>query len=226
MFILIISSYQASTGMRLYLSSFLFGNYPQKFAELVAPGNRAALILNALDNREMVRQKFLESQTSALTNLGFTVEELDLRCFFGRQNELKDALGQANSVWVNGGNSFLLRRAMKQSGFDVTITDLLLEDKIVYGGFSAGVVVLSPSLRGLEIIDDPFDVSDDYESETLWDGLGIIDFSIGVHYQSNHPESRRINEVVEYYKEHNIPYKTLRDGEVLIKKGNNFESLV
>ena len=211
--------------MRLYLSSFLLGNQPQKFPELVEPGRQLALILNALDNRQKIRAEFLDSQTKALSDLGFLVEELDLRAYFGRQNELMTLLESTNAVWVNGANTFLLRRAMKQSGFDSIISHLLAEDKIVYGGFSAGVVVLSPSLRGLEITDDPVEVSEGYESETLWDGLGVIDFSVAVHYQSDHPESKLTDKEIEYYKKHNIPYKTLRDGEVLIVKADNLESL-
>ncbi len=211
--------------MRLYLSSFLIGDHPEKFVELIGPGKRVALILNALDIRPASRDKFLASQTETLTGLGLEVEELDLRKYFDRSKELGALLQGKDAVWINGGNTFLLRRAMKQSGFDRIIKDLLEKDEIVYGGFSAAVVILSPSLEGLEIVDDPIEVSEGYEPEALWDGLGLIDFSVAVHYDSDHPESALMDQEIEYYKKHNIPYKTLRDGEVLIKNGDSFELL-
>jgi dipeptidase E len=210
--------------MRLYLSSFLIGDHAEKFVELVGPGKRVALILNALDHRPASRDKFLSSQTETLTELGFEVEELDLRKYFDRSETLNALLQEKDAVWINGGNTFLLRRAMKQSGFDHIIKDLLEKDEIVYGGFSAAVVILSPSLK-LEIVDDPIEVSEGYAPETLWDGLGLIDFAVAVHYDSDHPESALMDQEIAYYQKHNIPYKTLRDGEVIIKNGDSLEVL-
>jgi dipeptidase E len=201
------------------------GNQPEKFVELIGPGKRVALILNALDHRQASRDKFLASQSEALIELGLAVEELDMRKYFDRSEELKNMLQEKDAVWINGGNTFLLRRAMKQSGFDRIIKDLLEKDQIVYGGFSAGVVILAPSLKGLEILDDPIEVSEGYEPETLWDGLGLIDFAVAVHYDSDHPESALMDEEIEYYKKHNIPYKTLRDGEVIVNNGDSLEML-
>ena len=84
--------------MRLYLSSFLLGNHPEKFTELVESGRHLMLILNALDNRQKIRDEFLDSQTKALSDLGFLVEELDLRAYFGRQNELMTLLKSTNAL--------------------------------------------------------------------------------------------------------------------------------
>ena len=50
----------------------------------------------------------------------------------------------------------------------------------------------------------------------IWEGLGIIDYVIVPHYKSVHLESEIMEEVVEYLIENKIPYKTLRDGEVII----------
>lgn len=207
--------------MRLYLSSFLIGDEPEKFVELVGAGKRVALILNALDNFPETRDEFFTSQTESLNDLGFAVEELDLRRHFNKSGELRKILEEKDAVWANGGNTFTLRRAMKQSGFDLIITDLLETNAIAYGGFSAGSVILSPSLRGLEITDNPNDVPDGYDKEIIWDGLGLIDFSIAVHYQSDHSESGLTDLEIEYYKANKIPYKTLRDGEVIIIRNDN-----
>jgi dipeptidase E len=50
----------------------------------------------------------------------------------------------------------------------------------------------------------------------LWDGLGIIDHVFLPHFDSDNPESDAIRKQLDYCKEKGIPYKTLRDGEVII----------
>ena len=97
------------------------------------------------------------------------------------------------------------------------------DDKIVYAGFSAATVIATPDLHGLDITDNPNEVPPSYDPEIIWDGLGFIDFSVAVHYKSDHPESHLTDKEIEYYKDHNIPYKTLRDGEVLIKNGKDIK---
>ena len=202
--------------MKLYLSSFVIGNDPQQLVSLVGEGKKAVVILNALDHKEEARVHFLSSQTQALTELGFVVEELDLRNYFGKQEELKKILSTKDMVWINGGNTFILRRAMRQSGFDWVITDLIKKESIVYGGFSAAVCILAPTLKGLEITDDPNIVPEGYDKEIIWDGLGIIDYSVAVHYDSDHSESHLTDKEITFYEANNMPYKKLRDGEVII----------
>jgi len=209
--------------MRLYLSSYKLGNKPKELAVLAGSGKRAAVILNALDAYQDTRNRFLSEQISDLEKLGFEVEEVDLRNYFGKKSELKKIMEAKDVVWINGGNTFILRRAMKQSGFDEIIKNLVQDDKIVYAGFSAATVIATPDLHGLDITDNPNEVPPSYDPEIIWDGLGFIDFSVAVHYKSDHPESHLTDKEIEYYKDHNIPYKTLRDGEVLIKNGKDIK---
>jgi dipeptidase E len=202
--------------MKLYLSSFKLGDNPEQLVSLVGEGKKAVVILNALDYKDEARARFFASQKQALTELGFTVEELDLRHYFGKQEELRILLNTKDLVWINGGNTFILRRAMRQSGFDTIITDLIKKESIVYGGFSAAVCILAPTLKGLDITDDPNVVPDGYDKEIIWDGLGIIDYSVAVHYQSDHPESHLTDKEIAFYEENDMPYKKLRDGEVIV----------
>src|SRR4051812_34643410 len=123
--------------MRLYLSSFDLGDKPEELVALAGSARRAAIIVNALDNRPDRRAVWLKKQTEKLVDLGFSVTELDLRSYFGPSDKLKGILNEIDVVWINGGNAFVLRRAMKQSGFDVFIKSALARDEIVYAGFSA-----------------------------------------------------------------------------------------
>jgi dipeptidase E len=104
---------------------------------------------------------------------------------------------------------------MRQSGFD-----LIQDGALVYGGFSAGAVVATPTLKGIELVDDPHEIPDGYEPEVIWEGLGLYDAAIAPHYKSDHPESAAIDRVVAYFERNNLPYKPLHDGEAIVVKEN------
>lgn len=210
--------------MRLYLSSYRLGNQPDKFVSLFGSNKRAALILNARDNFSPTdREKGTVEQAEVLAKLGIIASELDLRKFFGNPDALRKELSQYDAVWIPGGNAFLLRRAMHDSGFDLIIKNLLDQDKIVYAGYSAAVIVLSPTLRGIELVDDASAVRETYQVDPIWDGLSILSYSVVPHYQSNHPESAAIDKVVEFFEKERIPFKPLKDGQAIVINGKREE---
>lgn len=205
--------------MKLYLSSYRLGNNPKKLIELFSDDKKIAVIANAMDfvddsqREESAKQSIME-----LKNLGLFPEEIDLRDYFGKQNELSRKLNNYGAVYVRGGNTFVLRRAMAQSSFDKWIKNKNRDPNFVYAGYSAGICVLSPTLHGLELVDDPNIVPQGYNQKIIWDGLSIVDFSIAPHYKSDHPESGNVDKEVEYFIKHKMPFKTLHDGEIIIKK--------
>jgi dipeptidase E len=203
--------------MKLYLSSYHLGNKPEKLKVLVKENAKAAIILNAADNSASEkRSSYVTSQIDALVTLGIQAEELDLRDYFHDSQGLATKLSGYDLVWVVGGNAFVLLRAMKQSGFDTLIVPLVENDEIVYSGFSAGAVVATPSLHGLELVDDKDTVPVGYNKEIVWTGLHLVGKSIAPHYKSNHPESEAVNKVVKYFLENGMDYWTLSDGQALI----------
>ena len=178
---------------------------------------RVALILNASDAwGDAVHDTRVDEQTAMLRGIGLEAADIDLRKYFGRGKELEGELAGYGSVWVAGGNTFVLRRAMYDSGFDRTITRMLRDDAIAYGGYSAGICVLAPTLRGLELVDDPAELALAYGKEILWDGLGILPYTPVPHFQSELPESKQIDDVVEFLEHMQMPYKTMRDGDVIV----------
>jgi dipeptidase E len=209
--------------MRLYLSSFDLGDAPEELLALTGSARRTAVIVNALDNRPRARADWLEDQGKKLVDRGYAVRELDLRDYFGAADRLEAVLRDTDLVWINGGNAFILRRAMRQSGFDTLIKRALARDAIVYGGFSAATVIAFDSLEGLELVDDPNDVPAGYDAEIVWEGLGLIPYAVAVHFQSVHSESALVDREVAFYRANRIPYRTLRDGEALVIAGTREE---
>src|SRR5262245_3330792 len=138
--------------MHLYLSSYRFGNAPSTLRTFVRAGSAAVVIANALDSTDDVPRKKAGTarEIEALRRLGFTAYELDLRSFFGRPHALRERLAAIGLIWVRGGNTFLLRRALKQSGLDEYLLRRKGDDSLIYGGYSAGAIVVSPTLAGIE----------------------------------------------------------------------------
>lgn len=205
--------------MKLYLSSYGLGNKPERLLKLLSNNKKAGVIINSMDMvPEEVRREKLESEISDLRTLGIQGEELDLRNYFSKEDELRRKLLEYKMVWVRGGNTFILRRAYAYSGFDKILKEKLSGEFFVYAGYSAGICLLAPSLKGLEIVDDPNLIPKGYQPKIIWEGLGFLDYSICPHYRSNHPESRMIEKSVQYFIDNKIKYKTLRDGEVIIEE--------
>lgn len=207
--------------MNLYLSSYRLGNHAEILQEMVGDNKKVAIIANSMDYvGESDRQRGVDRESDDMTSLGLLPEELDLRKYFGKQIELEKKLEEFGAAWVRGGNSFLLRQAMERSGFARALPKKLAEENFVYAGYSAGIVVLCPTLEGLELV-DPVDAKPHgYKSNLIWRGLGILDYCIAPHFDSNHPESEAIDNVVDYFRQHEFAYKTLRDGEVIVVRGS------
>lgn len=208
--------------MRLYLSSFRLGSRHDLFASLSGANNRVALILSAGDAwGDQAHAYRVIEQTAMFFETGMQVTDVDLRTYIERGNELERDLRTYGSVWVAGGNTFVLRRAMHDSGFDRIVTRMLRDDAIAYGGYSAGICVLAASLRGLELVDDPTEVEQAFQKDVIWDGLGILPYLPVPHFQSEHPESESIDEVVNFLKTEGLPHRILRDGEVIVINGSS-----
>lgn len=206
--------------MKMYLSSYRLGDNPQQLVDLVGNNKKVAVIPNALDFSTEIdrRNAGVQREIDDLKQLGLEPEEVDLRDYFGKPEELTKKLSEYGVVWVRGGNTFVLRRAFKESGMDEWLVGQKDNKELVYAGYSAGVCILSPSLKGLDTVDDPNIVLEDYKKETIWEGLGLIDFAFAPHYKSNHPETEMVDKEVEYFIKNGIEYKTLHDGEVIIIK--------
>ena len=205
--------------MRLYLSSYQFGDDPHRFATMVGGRRRGYVIMNALDASADTgrRAAAAQNQRAALRALDLYAEELDVRSV--RAGEAARVLERADFVWVHGGNVFVLRAALAESGMDAALREALAADTLVYGGFSAGACVLGPSLAGYERCDPPADVTA-LGGTVRWDGLGVLDRAIVPHLDSpEHPDSAPLEELAAEWRQNGTPFIGLRDGEALVIGG-------
>jgi dipeptidase E len=213
--------------MRLFLSSQDLGNYADVAFRLAGPNKKALFIKNAQDDKPPEERNFSNPEKKKMfEDVGFEFEMIDLRDYFGKPKELEKKVKQAGSFWSSGGNTFILRRAMAASGLDNILKKLLAEDKILYGGWSAGAMIMTPDLRGPDWSEeDRADiVPKGYDPEPIFDGLGMVDFYIVPHFGSTlHGNSP--NELSRYYQEHKLKHYILSDGQVVLIEGEKTEVL-
>lgn len=205
--------------MNLYLSSYKIGDEVERLQSFFGENKRIGYIPNALDFSAADAQRkkdHIKADIASLEEIGLQAEMIDLREYFDAPNALRARLAALGGVWVSGGNVFVLRQAMHLSGFDVILHELTARSDFVYGGYSAAGCVLSKTLDAYRIVDDATDLPYEQLKEVLWKGIGLIDFAFLPHVDSNHPESFDIDKEIAYCSENTIPFKTLRDGEVLI----------
>ena len=204
--------------MKLYLSSYRLGDRAPDLARMVGGAKRVGVVPNALDfssDTDRLEQG-LAREFRDLREIGLFPEELDLRAYFCAPAQLEAAIAKLDALWVVGGNAFVLRRAMSQSGLDGILVRRSHEPGFVYAGYSAGSCVVGSTLRGIDLVDDPSVVPAGYAQEPLWDGLGLVPFAIAPHYRSPHPQSGLMEDVIGTFINNGIPFIALRDGEAYV----------
>lgn len=205
--------------MNFYLSSYKFGDALEPLRAMVPANKRLGHINNARDfvGRDPKRAAWnLSTELEFLNEIGFEAEELDLKEYFGRKEELKAKLDSLGGLWVSGGNAFVLRQAMRLSGFDELFPALRQRKGFFYGGYSAGICILSHDLKAIDYVDDVQNFPYEGISKPIYEALGVFDYYFMPHYDSDHPESEMIGREVQRCIDQKWLFKALRDGEVIL----------
>jgi dipeptidase E len=129
-------------------------------------------------------------------------------------HEAADPVGAvrgAQAVFVGGGNSFRLLRALQRLGLIAVIRQRVLAGA-PYLGSSAGTNMACPSLRTTN--DMPIVQPSSFEA------LGLVPFQINPHYVDPDPASRHMGEtrerrITEFLEENDVPVLGLREGSWL-----------
>lgn len=215
--------------MRLFLSSQDLGNYADVAAKMAGKNKRAAYIKNSQDDLPSEQRNFSTPEKKKMFEAaGFEFEELDLRDYFGKPDKLLNKLSNFGSLWSAGGNVFVLRRAFTASGLDKILISLLKENKILYGGWSAGAMIMTPDLKGADWSEEdrPHIIPKGYDQnqKVIWKGLGLVPFYIAPHF-GNPKFGEGPQKMIDYYKKNKLPHYVLQDGQVIVIDGNKEEFL-
>jgi dipeptidase E len=127
------------------------------------------------------------------------------------------AVLEAEALFIGGGNTFRLLRALQQRSLLEPIRRRV-EAGMPYMGSSAGTVVTCPTIRTTN--DMPI-----VEPESL-QALGLIPFQINAHYLDPDPASTHMGEtrevrLLQFHEENAAPVVGLREGTMLRVQGSS-----
>jgi len=206
--------------MRLFLASKDFGGHADRLRELVGNNRKALVITNARNHKPKDDQReVIEKNRNLFEENGFEFAELDLRDFFGKEDQLREFVDREKPglVFALGGNYFILMRAFAQSGFDNILKDKLNKDELVYGGSSGGSMVATPDLRYYNDQKATV-VPAGYDKESVYDGLKLVDFYISPHQDQNWYKPY-IKDRLKKLERDRKPFITLDDSDVYVVDG-------
>lgn len=113
----------------------------------------------------------------------------------------------ANILVITGGNTFTLLRNLRRSGLDKAVLNFSKKDNFVISGFSAGALVLTPTIKicGLPNFDENVVGLKDLS------GLKLVDFEVFPHYSESMKET-----LAEYRKKTSNEVKEITDDDYLL----------
>jgi len=156
-------------------------------------------------------KSYLEIHKEMLRKEGYVFEELDIED--KTEDELRELLKNKNAVYVEGGNTFYLLKAVRESGFDKVIKELL-EKGVVYIGSSAGSYIACPTIEMATWKPKPrdrFGVTD-------FTGLNLVPFLVKAHYRREDEDVIKKGILQSKY-----PVKVLEDGQAILAEGDEYK---
>lgn len=154
---------------------------------------------------------YIETHKEMMMKEGYDFEELDVE---GKnENELRELLKDKNAVYVEGGNTFYLLKAVRESGFDKVIKELI-ENGIPYIGSSAGSYIACPTIEMATWKPkqkDRFGVAD-------FTSMDLVPFLVVAHYD---PEFKDL--LKDKISQTKYETKVLKDGQAILVEDDNYK---
>jgi dipeptidase E len=155
---------------------------------------------------------FVERRRQFFKAENYHYTELDLD---GKNaGDLLAVLKDAEIIYVEGGNSFYLLKAVRESGFD-TILPELLDAGVIYMGGSAGSYIACPTIEMAKWKHQ--NKYDHYNVEDLH-ALALVPFLVSVHYKDEYREL-----LTEKIAECSLPVRVLTDKQAILVQGNDVQ---
>jgi dipeptidase E len=151
---------------------------------------------------------YIDKHRQKMNELNFSYTEIDIA---GKnENELTKTLDGYDIVMVEGGNTFCLLKAVRESGFENVVKGLI-EKGVVYIGSSAGSYIVCPSIVMSTLSSHGFDRC----GITEYSAMNLVPFLIKAHYTPDMLEVLK-----EKRKKLQYPIRALNDEQaILVRNG-------
>ena len=154
--------------------------------------------------------RYLDWHKNDMRVNGLNFEEIDIE---GKtEKELREFFKDKNVIHVEGGNTFYLLKAVKETGFDKLIKEFINKGK-VYVGTSAGAYIACPTI---EVATWGPKVWDNYGLKDFT-ALNLIPFVLLVHYTKEKEEWVKKETTNTQY-----PVRILRDGQGILVEDKKY----
>lgn len=148
--------------------------------------------------------EYIDKHRQRMDNLGYSYTEIDIAG--QNEDELRKNLEGYDIVMVEGGNTFYLLKAVRESGFDIIIKELIAKG-VVYIGSSAGSYIACPSIIMATLSSQNFDRC----GVTDYTAMNLVPFLILAHYS---PEKQK--RLAENTNDFKYPIRALTDDQALV----------
>lgn len=198
--------------MKLFLCSLGIGNkvalqtlFDKPLAEI-----RCGVIKNPMDLKDPDKRALSYALVdSGFSSMGISKVYIDLREYISSPEKLENLVQSLDMLWVTGGNVFYIRELFNKVGFEAVLTAAIGRG-LVYGGDSAGALVICPTLRYLDAIDDISQIS-----QVIYQGLNLIDF-VPLPHWGNEKYQPKLGEIKEKLEKDGIKVVTFSDGQTIV----------
>jgi len=174
---------------------------------LPQPLSEAKILYVTTASKKVNDSGYVERTRQKMDELNYFFTEYDI---VGKsEEELKKALSSHDVVYVEGGNTFCLLKAVRDTAFDKVVRDAI-ENGLVYWGVSAGAYIACPSII-MATWSDRFDRC----GVTDWSAMNLVPFLIKAHYTPDMLETLK-----EKSKDLQFPLRVLNNQQaVLVRNG-------
>ena len=198
--------------MQLFLTSIACNVLDQIAANLEGDPHELKVAFIPTASNLSESKEGTENDRNKLISLGFQIIDVDIAVT--RHENLKQALGKVDVIFVGGGNTFYLLQEAHRSGFSEMLGDFV-GGGTPYIGSSAGSVRVGTTIEPIKMMDDPKDAPE----LTSYDGLNFVGFVPLVHFGNEEFVEEYRTALSDLYS-HGPRFILVRDNEYLIIQGD------